>query len=355
MASKTYNGGECGCPPCFYVNPDPRKQTDMSKFALLISADDPFIEGGGSAYPDAMAFSRALKKFWSFDDSEIVVLSSRGRGDRLATRPNVETHFEAVRSLEDLETLIIGVWGQGIISPHDNKRRYCLADYDVANLRGTTVSLGSLLGAMLRLSAKNSCFICDCRSFGLDGSPWNADDQDCKTLHRYARKTEPGRRLAALTACSVGERPIDLIEGSRGLFTSHLIDGMFDSAKRYQGSFDSVAGYAIQHTARASQEKGQRQFPYLANAGDGDVRFNVTPGFRPDEPFDAYAPDGEEADVPEPLDDAELDAPSTDSEEGAAKNLLERLPDRLPLTLGIASGVMLATAAAYAIYFYFFR
>ena len=216
------------------------------------------------------------------------------------------------------------------------------------------MSLGSLLGAMLRLSAKNSCFICDCRSFGLDGSPWNADDQDCKTLHRYARKTEPGRRLAALTACSVGERPIDLIEGARGLFTSHLIDGMFDSAKRYQGSFDSVAGYAINIRQRVSGKRAA-SISVPSDAGDGDVRFNVTPGFRPDEPFDAYAPDGEEADVPEPLDDAELDAPSTDSEEGAAKNLRERLPDRLPLTLGIASGVMLATAAAYAIYFYFFR
>ena len=72
----------------------------MSKFALLICVDDPSIDGGGSSYADALAFSRALKRYWSFNDSEIVVLSSRGRGELYATRANVEKQFETARGVE---------------------------------------------------------------------------------------------------------------------------------------------------------------------------------------------------------------------------------------------------------------
>ncbi|MBP5622932.1 MAG: hypothetical protein J6X44_13065 [Thermoguttaceae bacterium] len=318
----------------------------MSKFALLICVDDPSIDGGGSSYADALAFSRALKRFWSFNDSEIVVLSSRGRGELYATRSNVEKQFEAARGVEKLDSLIVGFWGPGVIAPEDAKRRFCLANFDASDVRGTTVSLGSLVSATLRLRAKDSCFICDCRPTGLDGGALNADDQDCKTLLNYARRTEPGYKFAALTACSAGERPIDLVEGRKGLFTVKLIEGIFDSAKRYQGSFDSVAGYAVQHTKRAAQESGSQQFPYFANAGDGDVRFALTRGARLDEEFDAYAQEALRpvAQPPKAKEEDVDETPDVESEVDEENVVRRRENVWLPLTFGVVFG-----AAAFAV------
>ncbi len=329
----------------------------MSKFALLICVDDPSIDGGGSSYADALAFSRALKRYWSFNDSEIVVLSSRGRGELYATRANVEKQFETARGVEKLDSLIVGFWGRGVIAPQDNKRRFCLANFDASDVRGTTVSLGSLVSATLRLRAKDSCFICDCRPTGLDGGVLNADDQDCKTLLNYARRTEPGYKFAALTACSAGERPIDLVEGQKGLFTVKLIEGIFDSAKRYQGSFDSVAGYAVQHTKRAAQESESQQFPYFANAGDGDVRFALTRGVRLDEEFDAYAQEASGPVAPAPKEQEELDEVSDVVESEVDDGNVVRSKEKiwLPLAFGVIFGAAAFAVLAYGIFRLFSR
>ncbi len=349
----------------------------MSKFALLIGVDDP-IYGGGSSYADAMAFSRALKKYWGFDDSGIVILSSRGKGELYATRANVERQFEHARAIADLDSLVVGFWGAGLLVQQDGKRRFCLANFKSSDVNNTTVSLGSLLSATQRLHAKESCFICDCRPIGADGEPCNFCEQDCKTLYNYARKTDVGYKFAALAACSADERPIDAVEGEKGLFTLKLIEGIADSARRFQGSFDSVAGYAVQHTKRAAQDLNARQFPYFANAQNVDVRFEVARGFRPDEPFDPYAQDDEstpaEDDSSYIIYDSGDDNPDSVEEVGSQTVPVEKLRDRsagkeksrsgkgeekrkprqevawLPLTLGVIVGALTFAVLALAIY-----
>ena len=61
---------------------------------------------------------------------------------------------------------------------------------------------------------------------------------------------------------------------------------MGDCARRFQGSFDSVAGYTVQNTSRKAQELGGAQFPFFVSAGDGDIRYPITQGLRVDEQFE---------------------------------------------------------------------
>ena len=267
----------------------------MAKLAVLICVDEPGVPKGGSAPADASAFARILKKCWNFKDSEIVTLSSQSAYGFLPTRTNIERQFDLALQGDPLDSLIVGFWGRGYVS-EDGKRRFCLEGFSADNAKNASVSLGSMLSATIRLRARDACFIVDCRPITVDGAPTSVESEDVRILQKYIRRTEPGYRFAVLSAASPNERPSDLIEGERGLFTSNLIDGLFSYAKRYQGSFDSVAGHAVQFTNRKAQELGRAQFPFFANEGDGDVRFEITPGFNPEESFDAYSP--ESASVP---------------------------------------------------------
>ncbi len=266
----------------------------MSKLALLICADDPTKPSSSSA--DAAAFKRAICKFWGFNDSEIVFLSSDGTGNAPATRAEVENQFVKALQIEELESLIVGFWGRGVIEPGQNKRRFCLSEFDfagdpanwAANIKDTTVSLGSLLSATLKLHAHDAVFLIDCRPLNSEGEPWTLEAEDCQTIRKYVRKTEPGYRCGVLCACSDGESPRDLVEGRKGLFTAKLIEGIQEGADRFQSSFDSVSGYVVQKTKEEAAKMGARQFPLYECAGDGDIRFEITKGHRADENFDAY-------------------------------------------------------------------
>lgn len=251
----------------------------MTKLALLIAVDNPVKSGKSSSEADARLFADALRSYWNFNDDEVVLLTSAGSNK--ATRAEVERQFKRIEGL-NLKQLIVGFWGVGIHQQGDDKRRFCLADYKAKNAKSTTVSLQSLLSAAMRLGARDVCFILDGRPISENGEYWRADEGDCKTIERYIRKTAPGFRTAALASCSASESPIDVNPGKVGLFTHSLVQGMDEFARRYQGSFDSVAGFAIQTTTRKAAELGKKQQPYFESAGDGDIRFDITQGFRQD-------------------------------------------------------------------------
>ena len=282
------------------------------KFALLVSVDEPTsgVSFGGSAFADAGALRRALVKLWNFDESDVVLLASELDGEERAVRANIEKEFAKATQKGSLDKLVVAFWGLGRTVEPNSKRRLLLADFDPNNINATTVSLGSLLSATLRMRAKDSCFFLDCRPVDDDGAPMNLTSEDIETIRRYGRKIEPGYRFSALCAASAGERSIDYEDGKVGLFTKQLIESALENARRYQGSFDSVAGGVVQETNRIAKTRGQRQFPVYVDSGGEDARFDITPGFKPDEQFDAYSEDI--VVLPEPSQLDSNDAPARD-------------------------------------------
>ena len=83
----------------------------MSKLALLIAVDNPSSSEGSTSELDARDFGKALQRFWSFEESEIVYLTSSGSGDSYATRQQVEKHFEQAFQDDAIDYLIVGFWG----------------------------------------------------------------------------------------------------------------------------------------------------------------------------------------------------------------------------------------------------
>ena len=329
----------------------------MSKLALLIAVDNPSSSEGSTSELDARDFGKALQRFWSFEESEIVYLTSSGSGDSYATRQQVEKHFEQAFQDDSIDYLIVGFWGRGVTSPADNKRRYCLADYDPDRIKATTVSLGSLLSATIRLRARNACMIFDCRPMNADGEPWTTDEEDCRTIQRYIRKTEPGFRCAALASCSPGQRPMDDESGNRGLFTAILVEGMGDCARRFQGSFDSVAGYTVQNTSRKAQELGGAQFPFFVSAGDGDIRYPITQGLRVDEQFEeAQVEETEDSSLVSDLDDEKSGLISIETADAAEPQKPKRgFFSREGVTWAFAIAFILALAALIVMVVIFLR
>lgn len=331
----------------------------MSKYALFICVGNPTDPNGSVPMADARAFARAIKRYWGFDDSEIVMLSSDGKGGLPATRAEVGEQFANAAKLGNVDSLIVGFWGYGVMGEH---RRLCLADFDftadpatwLENEKNTTVSLGSLLKATLRLHARDACFICDCRPLNSSGKPWTIDADDCQTIERAVRKTEPGYRSCATLACSAGERSLDLVEGRRGLFTSSMIAGIEENVRRYGVSFDSVVGFAVQSTLRGAAELGAVQTPFSRYAGDGDVRFEIPRGVRVDETFDAYETEEEVAAVSvlpsEAVESNELD--SVDEAEEPKRGRGKRSNEK---TAAFAVGLAVFAAALAAAWFFLFR
>lgn len=315
----------------------------MSKLALLICSDDPAKPSSSSA--DAAAFKRAICKYWGFNDSEIVFLASNGQGDEPPTRGAVTEQFSKAAKGENLDSLIVGFWGYGVHEPGQNKRRLCLSEFDFSadpaswaeNIKDTTVSLASLLSATLKLHARDAVFVIDCRPLNSEGKPWTIDVEDCQTMRKFVRKTEPGYRFAVLAACSDGEAPRDIDEGRKGVFTAKLIDGIRDSADRYQGSFDSVSGYAVQRTKDEAAKLGVRQFPLSDCAGYGDIRFEITEGYSANEYFDAYEV-VEETEPMSELADVSLVVDSSGGEKGKKKKNL--------ILVGVIAAALLAASLA---------
>lgn len=329
----------------------------MSKLALLICADNPADPNGTSSEADAAAFGRALRRYWSFDESEIVFLSSNRNKGEIATRADVERQFEKALKIEDLESLIVGFWGAGVCEPGTKKRRFCLANFNFLggpdkwfkDLRNTTVSLGSLLSATIRVHARNACFIFDCRTINSEGNPCALEVEDRQTILRYIRKTEPGYRCCALAACSAGERPIDSVPGRRGLFTSNLIEGIGQFANSFQSSFDSVVGYTVQQTQRASESQGTRQFPFVCYAGDGDIRFEITPGYSAGKEFDAYEAEEENESLSVLFEDSTRNEETSDRRQTRSKTTT--FARKKIVAIVVAAVVTFAVAIGVAFYF----
>ncbi|MDO4571224.1 MAG: caspase family protein, partial [Planctomycetia bacterium] len=110
------------------------------------------------ARSDAEAVAGALKKSYGFQENEVVLRTCKGTPSEMPL--TAEAVLDTIRWTEEVELLILGFWGHGVVL--NGERYICPITTQIDNIEGTAVPLSKILETVRQIPAKKVCILLDC-------------------------------------------------------------------------------------------------------------------------------------------------------------------------------------------------
>ncbi|MEO0510664.1 MAG: SUMF1/EgtB/PvdO family nonheme iron enzyme [Verrucomicrobiota bacterium] len=253
-------------------------QLSMKKHALLIGINKYDHLGHLQfAKNDAHGIEACFAARYGFDASEITIMDCDSVAGLKPTRLNIDRQLDRLSELGELELVILGFWGHGILA-EQGKRFLCAIDSNDTDIQVSGVSFTSVEEKLSRVQAKDKLLILDCCRSVSSGrsaagrSMAHGEEEIFGDLVRSMSQSDEGsdqfnRSVAILNSCSEYEYAWEWGERKQGVFTAHLLDALENGSRGIAQIASEVRPLVTQ---TALKLHGKTQTPFMTMEGSGD-------------------------------------------------------------------------------------